>query len=190
MENNFKEEYLNLKDACAYFGLGRISLIKLATSADAIHRIGHKVFYNVKTMRTYIDTHKKGGGVVAKRKKDSGQPFERIGADPQFALFYKSMVTAPKWKKLSKSARLLYFYMKFEYFSKNTVEYPDNMEIFYFNESLFKHYELYTDKRQFRKDRQQLVDNGFIEVVEDNHLRRKKNIYKFSDRWKAYEEGK
>lgn len=58
MENDFKDEYLNLKDACAYFGLGRISLVKLATSADAIHRLGNRVFYNVKTMKNYIDTHK------------------------------------------------------------------------------------------------------------------------------------
>lgn len=58
MENDFKEEYLNLKDACEYFGLGRKSLTKLAMSADAIHRLGNRVFYNVKTMKNYIDTHK------------------------------------------------------------------------------------------------------------------------------------
>lgn len=120
------------------------------------------------------------------KKKDTAELFERLGADKRFLRVYMSMLTAPRWKKLSKGAQVLYIYMKAQYYSKNTVEYPTERDIFYFNDALIRYYELYTNMSQYRKDRQQLIDNGFIEVVEDNHLRKKKNIYKFSDRWKAF----
>ena len=41
------------------------------------------------------------------------------------------------------------------------------------------------DERTFIKARDQLVQEGFIDIVEDNSEIRKPHIYTFSDRWKS-----
>lgn len=48
-----------------------------------------------------------------------------------------------------------------------------------------EYYNLYKTGAQFRRDRDELLNGGFIEIVENGKTTRTKNIYKFSDRWKG-----
>ena len=46
-------------------------------------------------------------------------------------------------------------------------------------------YRSYMTKPTFQKAKQELIDKGFIDVIQNNKNLRKANIYAFSDRWKT-----
>lgn len=64
-----------------------------------------------------------------------------------------------------------------------------NLLWFYFNRALQVKYG-FMNPNKVRKALIELVLTGFIEVVEDNANTRRKNIYKFSDKWQDVEKGK
>ena len=119
-----------------------------------------------------------------RRKKHIPAAFETIGGNNLSAAIYATMIQSAAWERLTNNARVLYLYMKLQYYGAKPIkEHPQTD--FYFNAALAtKTYRLYTNLAQFRKDRQQLIDLGFIEIVENRKNMRKKNIYRFSDKWK------
>lgn len=57
-------------------------------------------------------------------------------------------------------------------------------DCFVFNQAMYsKVYPIYKSGAQFRRDRDQLIEYGFIEMVECGRFTRTKNIYKFSAKW-------
>lgn len=99
--------------------------------------------------------------------KDGNEPFVRLTS---------SLTTSPLYLKLGNAAKVLlidiYLYVGKDYSSSFT--YP---------ESLAKK-RIGLAKQTFLNSKKQLIDNGFIEVVEYNRNLRKANVYKISCNWR------
>lgn len=112
-----------------------------------------------------------------------------------FASIYLSMIQSENWKKLTKNQQLLYVYCKFQYYGEKNCPKPMIMNFteseqrlcFTMNKSKWhKAYNLYGEGNQasFYKDMNALIENGFIEIVEQGRTSRTRNIYKFSSKWR------
>lgn len=109
-----------------------------------------------------------------------------------FAGIYASMIQSLAWKKLTKPQMVLYLYLKLQYYGQKPIpDLPDTC--FYFNQQLWRDtYALYSNKNAFYRDRDRLVELGFIDrVVRDSDFdvdrigsTHPKAVYKFSDRWR------
>lgn len=124
------------------------------------------------------------------KKKNVRKDFESLKpSGDTFARIYKTMVTSEAFKSLSKKQRLLYVYMKMEYYGQPNKNRPDKnkLELFYFNRGIYKNkYELYTNDGSFYRDRDALIEKGFIDCVRNGLTTRQKSIYRFSNRWRQY----
>lgn len=122
---------------------------------------------------------------MAKRHKFTPSDFEKSGSSNLSATIYASMLNSDNWMKLSNNAKVLYMYMKLQYYGQNPKPIPTRQDTFYFNKSLYmEKYGLYKNGAQFTRDKNQLIQYGFIEEIENGHTTRTKNIYRFSDKWK------
>lgn len=121
---------------------------------------------------------------MARKKKYVPKAFESGKAGDVSANIYASMIQSKAWSNLTNNARVLYLYMKLQYYGQKTI--PDReQECFYFNKRMFtKVYQLYKNVNQFYKDKKLLIDNGFIETVENGKTTRTKSIYRFSSKWR------
>ena len=121
---------------------------------------------------------------MARKKKYVPKAFESGKAGDVSANIYASMIQSRVWSNLTNNARVLYVYMKLQYYGQKTI--PDReQECFYFNKAMFiKTYQLYKNVNQFYKDKKLLIDNGFIETVENGKTTRTKSIYKLSSKWR------
>lgn len=127
---------------------------------------------------------------MSRYRKPKWKPldFETIGDKKLSATIYAAMIQSDAWTQLSNNARVLYLYMKLQYFGVKQEDKPrGQQDLFYFNKAMAtKTYGLYTNMAQFRKDRDMLLEYGFIEEVEKGKNTRTKSIYRFSDKWKEY----
>lgn len=121
-----------------------------------------------------------------KRRKYTPKPFESVDGNSLSANLYATMLQSKAWKKLNKGAMVLYLYMKLQYYgARNIVDHPQTD--FVFNKAMVTQvYGLYTNMSQFRKDRDLLIEYGFIEYVENGKNTRTKSIYRFSNKWQQY----
>lgn len=116
---------------------------------------------------------------MARKKKDYGfKPFEKdlTSADNHHIRITRSMLSSKAWKMLTVHSRVLYMEMKNKYTGSN-----ENDISFTYKEAL----EIMND-RTFTKCIDQLIELGFIKLLEQNWTLRKPNIYGFSDQWKYY----
>ena len=125
---------------------------------------------------------------MSRRKKSDKEPYirksfetrvtgEASKTNEKIVGLCLSQLMSEAWGNLTGNARNLYIFMRLQYNGSN--EYSFN-----FNRGLYeKRYKLYSGGRQFNKDRQQLIDNGFIRIVEDGTTTRTKTKYAFSDEW-------
>ena len=92
------------------------------------------------------------------------------------------MLQSPAWKNLTKPQQILYVYMKLQFRSETREKVPGKPDVcFYFNQTLWKKtYGLYTNTTSFYKDRNALIQNGFIELEESGRNTRTKAIYRLS----------
>lgn len=127
---------------------------------------------------------------MPRKSKFKPSDFEKIGSSNLSATIYASMLQSDAYKDLSNNAKVLYTYMKLQQYGAKKIE---NMptDCFYFNKAMYikgnaNGYELYANGKQFQRDLKQLIDNGFIELVENGWNTRTKNIYKFSGKWQQY----
>ncbi len=121
------------------------------------------------------------------RSKYTPKPFESVGGNKLSANIYVSMMQKPAFYTLSGGAVKLYLYMKAQlYGAKNLPEHPSTD--FVFNWAMAsKINNLYTNKNQFYKDRNMLIEHGLIEYIENGKNTRTKSIYRFSDKWQTWE---
>jgi hypothetical protein len=106
---------------------------------------------------------------------------------------YMSMLMSESWQKLSKNAQILYVYCKAQYYAEKTKPKPqlrqlteqEQRQCFTMNKSKWQSlYGIYpSDNGQFNKDMKQLIDNGFIELIENGKNTRTKSIYMLSNKW-------
>lgn len=113
-----------------------------------------------------------------------------------FTRVYKSMLLSPAFQTLTEKQKVLYFYVKSEYYGsrKPKADYEElelfqSEDLFYFNLGLAKQYNLYRDstKKNFYTDMKALIEHGLIEKVVAGQYK-KKNIYRYSDKWQTWEQ--
>jgi len=114
-----------------------------------------------------------------------------------FANIYMSMLLSPAFKDLKHRQQMLYIVMKAQYYGKRKPrqDYKDLYdcdEYFYMNFDAVQYYGLYTKymQKEFRKDKQALIDHGFIELVASGAKTHTKSIFKYSDKWQQWEPAK
>lgn len=130
------------------------------------------------------------------RRKESYRPksFESDqNKSDTSANIYMSMLMSESWQKLSKNAQILYVYCKAQYYAEKTKPNPklrqlteqEQRQCFTMNKSKWQNlYGIYpSDNGQFNKDIKQLIDNGFIELIENGKNTRTKSIYMMSNKW-------
>lgn len=142
---------------------------------------------------------------MSRKKKYKAKPFESRGerfinfrqknqADTS-ANIYESMLQSTAFKSLSAKQQILYVYCKAQYFGKTKpkADYANQglyqeEECFYFNWGLALDYNLYPEKSHsnFYKDMKALMKKGFFELVQSGKGHKKKNIYKFCDKWQEW----
>lgn len=122
---------------------------------------------------------------MSKRRQYVPKAWESVGGNRLSANIYVSMMQSNAWMKLSKNARLLYLYMKAQYYGARNLPERPNTD-FVFNWALVsKTYKLYTNYQRFENDRNMLIEYGFIELIENGKNTRTKSIYRFSDKWQS-----
>lgn len=120
---------------------------------------------------------------MARKHKFTPKNFEKVGASNLSCTLYASMLQSPAWYALSPKAKELYTYMKLQQYGQAPIE-GYGADCFVFNKAMYtKVYPIYKSGAQFRRDRDQLIEYGFIEMVECGRFTRTKNIYKFSAKW-------
>ena len=129
------------------------------------------------------------------RRKTPYKPktFESSGeARDTSANIYESMLQSKAFMSLTKNQRLLYIYMKAQYYGKRKPgrDYPEveqfqGDDLFYFNQSLAVKYGLYTrgNHKSFYDDIKALENHGFIKTVSNGKMTKSKSIYKFVGEW-------
>ena len=128
---------------------------------------------------------------MARRKKYHPKSFvcKIAGGEPSASIFM-SMLKSPAWMSLKPRAKVLYLYMKAQYYGVKEKNKPEQNPLYFvFNQAMWKTtYKLYTNNKSFYEDRDALIERGFIEIVETGKITRTKNIYKFSDSWTDWED--
>jgi len=122
---------------------------------------------------------------MSKRKKATlvNYKFESIRLNGgRFIKICDDMMKAMAWQKLSIRQRGLYLELKRQFVSRSDGS-TTELEI-YILHSQFKNN--YKSKNTLFDDVDQLIENGFIKVVQHGKYARQPNIYGFTDEWKMY----
>ena len=130
------------------------------------------------------------------RRKESYKPksFESDqNKSDTSANIYMSMLLSESWQRLTKNAQILYIYCKAQYYAEKTkpksqlrqLTEQEQRQCFTMNKSKWQSlYRIYpSDNGQFNKDMKQLIDLGFIELIENGKNTRTKSIYMLSNKW-------
>ena len=126
---------------------------------------------------------------MARKKKYVPKDFETDGSSSDTsANIYHSMIQSEAFRKLTKNQRLLYLYMKSQYYGVAKHKHPsEKQDMFYFNKHLWcEVYGLYTNAKSFEKDRDALIEKGFIKVKDCGYNTKTKAVYQFSLQWRLY----
>jgi len=121
-----------------------------------------------------------------RKKKYTPKSFESSkGSGDVSANIYASMLHSRKWQQLTARQKMLYLYMKMQYYGAKAID-EQPAGAFYFNRAMWEQtYRIYKNPNYFYEDRNALIENGFIEFVERGKRTRTKNIYIFSDKWQG-----
>lgn len=116
--------------------------------------------------------------MARRKKKDYGfKPFEKSsGADNRHIRITLDMLESSAWKKLTPYSILIYLNMKARYTGSN----ENDISLTYTEASELM------NPRTFTKSIDQLIELGFIELVEQNWNKRKPNVYGFSEQWRYF----
>lgn len=95
------------------------------------------------------------------------------GVEKRYFRMGASLMASEAMRNLSPSAFKVYCYMRIESAGNRSFKFPHAK------------YRSYMSKPTFQKAKQELVNKGFIDVIQNNKNLRQANIYAFSDRWKT-----
>ena len=113
---------------------------------------------------------------MARKKITPFEPWETKNTDGVEKRYFRmgaTLMASEQMRSLSPSAFKIYCYMRLESAGNRSFKFPHAK------------YRSYMSKPTFLKAKQELIDKGFIDVVQNNKNLRKSNIYAFSDRWKT-----
>lgn len=135
---------------------------------------------------------------MAKKKAYRPKSFESSGkSNDTSANLYESMLLSAAFMDLTPKQRLLYVYMKAQYYGKRKpgkdnpdIESLQGDDLFYFPLTLAEKYKLYTKSNhmQFYKDVRAIESHGFIQTVSNGKTTRSKSIYRFIGDWKMWDD--
>lgn len=117
------------------------------------------------------------------------------GAKDPYAGIYETMLRSPAFLNMTKNQRLLYVYMKAQYYGKRKPknDFPDieqfqRDDLFYFNMALAEKYGLYSrsNDRQFYADIKAIEQHGFIKTVSNGRSTKSRSIYQFTSEWQQW----
>lgn len=129
------------------------------------------------------------------KSKTENDPLTSFTKRDNYTPIYEGAYTHERFKKLNQSARNLYTCCQLQRWSKkgrdhlykfnrqNGKNYSHEQGYFTMPAKRIKEFGLDVGtchRRAFKE----LEENGFIEVIENNRLRHKENIYKLSTKWK------
>ena len=133
---------------------------------------------------------------MSRKKKYIPKSFESDSrSNDTSANIYDSMLESVAFMDLTKSQRLLYLYMKKQYYGKRKPckDYPDEQQfqgddLFYFPLGQAEQYKLYSrsNRGQFYSDIAALEAHGFIRTVSNGKFTKTKSIYQYSGDWKLW----
>lgn len=126
--------------------------------------------------------------MAAKKAKYIPKTFESSKPNNDtFGAIYFSMAQSDAWKSLKKNQRCLYMHMKQElHNSKNKPIKNDNLCFCFCRTMYHKKYKLYSNDDQFKRDKDALIEKGFITCEDAGANTRTKAIYRFSSMWQHY----
>ena len=113
---------------------------------------------------------------MARTKKTPFAPWESKadgGIEKRYFRMGATLMASEAMRGLSPSAFKIYCYMKIESGGKKEFCFPHTK------------YQSYMSKPSFFKARDELVEKGFVDVVQNNKNLRRANIYAFIERWKT-----
>ena len=115
---------------------------------------------------------------MSRSKKTPLNPWESVNPtmEKHFSRLGDSLMDSEIFNSLSSYARLLYLYM---------IRASAGKETFTFQHGFYTRYRM--TNRTFCRLRDELVNAGFIKVVQNNKTVRKANVYQFSNAWKIHE---
>ena len=104
-----------------------------------------------------------------------------------FGAIYFSMLQSVAWKELKKGEQRLYLCMKQELHNSKNKPIKSDLLCFSFNLSMYStKYNLGKNKRQFIKEKDSLIEKGFITCEDGGANTHTNAIYRFSDQWQRY----
>lgn len=130
---------------------------------------------------------------MGKSKKVNFESFETRGGS-YFISIYPDMLNCEAWKKLNAHDIKLYLYFKAKYHRKvsNGIIVNSNRNDITFPKKTYGSkldeigYEEIMNQRTFFKSIDNLIELGFIRVIQNRWTTREATIYGFSDMWKHY----
>lgn len=115
---------------------------------------------------------------MARTKKVPFQPWESRnvdGAEKRYFRLGATIMASEAMLSLSSSAFRVYCHMRLESGGKKSFRFP------------FNKYKIFMTRPTFVKARDELIEKGFVETVQNNKNLRKANIYCFSEKWKQFQ---
>lgn len=113
---------------------------------------------------------------MAKKKQKQFRNFESSDIQNDFKEPYisltKSMLTNEKWLQLSGATRTIYIYMKLWSYGKQEFKFSYSLAL-----------NIVSSKSTFKKAIDELVKNGFIEIIRISKTPGVGTIYKFTNKW-------
>ena len=110
------------------------------------------------------------------KKRKQFRDFESSAIYEEFKEPYisitRSMLTNEKWLNMEYSARELYLYMKLWSYGKQEFEFSYSLAL-----------KIIGSTRTIQKRIQELIDNGFIEIIKCSKRPGIGTVYKFSNNW-------
>lgn len=117
---------------------------------------------------------------IIKKANESNIYNKYFTVDPQndkkkgFVSMTHAFIFDKHFLELTSNAKLLYMYMKDTYRGTNNFKYPQSFAN-----------NINMAPATFKRAKKELIDKGFIEIVEWGYSTRTENIYSFSEKWKC-----
>lgn len=97
------------------------------------------------------------------------------GIEKRYYRMGATIMASEAMLSLSNSAFRVYSHMRLESGGKRSFKFP------------YSKYKIFMTRPTFVKARDELVQRGFIEIVQNNKNLRQANIYCFSEKWKQFQ---
>lgn len=125
---------------------------------------------------------------MGKKQNNPYAVVDGLEKNKPFAILTDKMALSKTYQELSFTAKNVLQVCKLcrQYHQKNETKIDNNPLYFYFNRKIQEKYGL-KNPNKTRKALCELVNNGFIDVIENNAHRKTKNIYSFSGKWQIKE---